>query len=97
PTKGFKVELYGAVDADELPADILDKRWEHLTDIKSVTDDKAVSLLKKSDNKQRVLLIWITAAAEPTDPRVAIKNVTVAGTPYASAPCLPPLCVPPRA
>ncbi len=81
PTKGFRAELYGAVDAKELPEDILDKRWEHLTDIKSVVDGKVVSLLKKSDNKQRLLLIWITAAAEPTDPRVAIKNVTVAGTP----------------
>jgi hypothetical protein len=81
PTKGFRVELYGAVDAKELPEDILDKRWEHLTDIKQVADGKVVSLLKKSENKQRLLLIWITAPAEPTDPRVAIGNVTVAGLP----------------
>jgi hypothetical protein len=80
-TKGFSVELYGAVDAKETPEDILDKRWEHLTDIKKVVSGKVVSLLKKSDKKQQLLLIWITAAAEPTDPRVAISNVTVAGTP----------------
>ena len=81
PTKGFRVELYGAVDAKEKPEDILDKRWEHLTDIKSVTDGKLVSLLKKSENKQQLLLLYVTQPGEPTDPRVAIGKVTVAGTP----------------
>jgi hypothetical protein len=80
-TKGFDVELYGAVDAEETPEDILDKRWEHLTDIKKVVSGKVVSLLKKSEDKQRLLLIWITAPGEPTDPRVAISKVTVAGIP----------------
>ena len=51
PTKGFSVELYGAVDAKELPEDILDKRWEHLTDVKKVVSGKVVSLLKKSDGQ----------------------------------------------
>lgn len=81
PTEGFKVELYGAVSAKEIPEDILDKRWEHLTDIKSVTDGKLVSLRKKSDSKQRLLLLYVTQVAEPADPRVAIGRVTVAGTP----------------
>ena len=81
PTKGFDVELYAAVDAKETPEDILDKRWEHLTDIKKVVSGKVVSLRNKSKNKQQLLLIWITTAGEPADPRVAIRNVTVAGTP----------------
>jgi hypothetical protein len=81
PTKGFRVELYGAVSAKETPEDILDKRWEHLTDIKAVTDGKLVSLLKKSKVKQQLLLIYITKPGEPADPRVAIGKVTVAGTP----------------
>ena len=81
PTEGFTVELYGAVSNKETPEDILDKRWEHLTDIKDATDGKLVSLLKKSDNKHQLLLLYITNPGEPTDPRVAIENVKVAGTP----------------
>jgi hypothetical protein len=81
PTEGFHVELYGAVSNKETPEDILDKRWEHLTDIKGVTDGKLVSLLKKSKSKQRLLLLYITQPGEPTDPRAAIGNVKVAGTP----------------
>ncbi len=80
-TKGFNVELYGAVNAKAIPEDILDKRWEHLTDIKKVTDGKLVSLLKKSDDKLQLLLIYVTQAGEPSDPRVAVGNVTVAGIP----------------
>ena len=81
PTKGFNVELYGAVDGKEIPEDILDKRWEHITDVKKVTDGKLVSLLNKSKDKFQQLLLWVTVAGEPTDPRVALENVTVAGTP----------------
>jgi hypothetical protein len=81
PTKGFSLELYGAVSNKAIPEDILDKRWEHLTDIKNVTDGKLVSLLKKSTNKFEYLLLYITTPAEPTDPRVAVGKVTVAGTP----------------
>lgn len=81
PTKGFNIELYGAVSNKAIPEDILDKRWEHLTDIKGVTDGKLVSLLKKSKNKIAQLLLYITTPSEPTDPRVAVGKVTVAGTP----------------
>ena len=63
PTEGFTVELYGAVCNKETPEDILDKRWEHLTDIKDATDGKLVSLLKKSENKQQLLLLYITSRA----------------------------------
>jgi len=81
PTEGARVEIYGAVSAKQIPEDILDKRWEHLTDIKSLTDDKLVSLLKKSTKKQRLLLLFFTQPGEPADPRAAVANVTVAGTP----------------
>lgn len=81
PTQGFNVEIYGAVSAKETPVDILDKRWEHLTDIKNVTDGKLVDLRGKSKVKQQLLLIYVTQPATPEDPRVAIGKVTVAGTP----------------
>ncbi|MDX6676724.1 MAG: hypothetical protein QOE31_776 [Solirubrobacteraceae bacterium] len=81
PTKGFRVELYGAVSAKEIPEDILDKRWEHVTDIRSVTDGKLVSLLHKSKTKFQLLLLYVTDPAEPADPRAAIGDVKVAGTP----------------
>ncbi|HVL31597.1 MAG TPA: hypothetical protein VM299_05125 [Solirubrobacteraceae bacterium] len=81
PTPGFRVELYGAV-GKEVPEDILDKRWHHLTDDKSVADGKAISLKGKGDaDKYRLFLVYVTAAAEPADPRVAIGEVTLRGTP----------------
>ncbi|MEJ7798019.1 MAG: hypothetical protein WKF42_05935 [Solirubrobacteraceae bacterium] len=80
PTKGFGVEVYAAQSAKETPEDILDKRWEHLTDVKSVIDGKLISLRNKSKEKHQLLLLYVTMPAEPTDPRVAIGDVTVAGT-----------------
>jgi hypothetical protein len=81
PTPGFHVEVYGAVSAKETPADILDKRWEHLTDIKHASDGKLVSLLDKSKDKLALLLLYVTAPADASDPRAAIGDVSVAGTP----------------
>jgi len=81
-TPGFGVELYGAVDAKELPVDILDKRWQHLTDVKSVQDDAPISLKGKGDAaKFQRFLVWVTKPGEPTDPRVAIGELTLRGTP----------------
>ena len=51
PTDGFRIEIYGAESAKETPEDLLDKRWEHLTDIRKAEDNKLVSLHKKSENK----------------------------------------------
>ena len=83
PTAGFEVEIYGAASAkpEDLPEDVLDKRWEHLTTIKSVVDDKLVSLLNKSKKQQQLLLFYVTMPKDLTDPRVAIGKVTVAGVP----------------
>jgi hypothetical protein len=80
-TPGFGAEIYGAKSAKQIPVDILDKRWEHLTDIKSVGDDKIVSLLNKSKDKVQLLLVYVTLPADQTDPRVAIGKLTVSGTP----------------
>jgi hypothetical protein len=81
-TPGFSVELYGAVDAKELPVDILDKRWQHLTDVKSVQDGEPISLKGKGDAaKFQRFLVWVTKPGEPTDPRVAIGELTLRGTP----------------
>jgi hypothetical protein len=81
PTNGFRIELYAAVSAKETPLDVLDKRWQHLTDIDEVQDGKPVSLLKKAKGKFQLLLLYVTDPADPSDPRAAIADVTVAGTP----------------
>jgi hypothetical protein len=81
PTPGFRVEVYGALSAKATPEDILDKRWQHLTDIKKASDGKLVSLLGRSKDKLQLLMLYVTLPADATDPRAAIGNVTLAGTP----------------
>ena len=81
PTDGFTVEVYGAKSAKELPTDVIDKRWIHLTDKKFVLDDEPIILKGKGDNaKVQLLLLHFTTPAEPDDPRVAIGNVKLRGT-----------------
>ena len=80
-TPGFGVGDLRREVAKQAPADILDNRWEHLTDIKSVGDGKIVSLLNKSKDKLELLLVYITPPADQADPRVAIGKLTVSGTP----------------
>jgi hypothetical protein len=80
-TPGFRVELYGAVDK-AVPEDVLDKRWQHLTDAKQVANGDAISLKGKGDApKYQLFLVYITAPAEPTDPRVSIAELQLRGTP----------------
>jgi hypothetical protein len=82
PTDGFTVQVYGARSAKELPQDVIDKRWIHLTDSKSTLDDDPIKLKGKGDGaKVQLVLLYFTAPADPTDPRVAIGNVTLRGTP----------------
>lgn len=82
PTDGFTVEVYGAKSAKQLPADVIDKRWLHLTDKKFVLDGEPIVLKGKGGNaKVQLLLLHFTTPAEPDDPRVAIGGLTVRGTP----------------
>lgn len=82
PTPGFTVEIYGAKSAKQLPEDVIDKRWIHLTDKKNVTDDGLIVLKGKGDGvKVQLLLLHFTDPADPTDPRVAIGDVALRGTP----------------
>jgi len=81
PTKGFGLEIYGAVDANALPEDILDKRWIHLTDRKKTENGDTISLKgKRKSTKVQLLMLYFTQPAEPTDPRVAIGDIQVRGT-----------------
>jgi hypothetical protein len=82
PTDGFTVEIYGAKSAKELPEDVIDKRWIHLTDKKFVLDGQPIVLKGKAGNpKVQLLLLHFTTPADPDDPRVAIGDVTLRGTP----------------
>lgn len=82
PTDGFTVQVYGAKSAKELPQDVIDKRWIHLTDSKSTLDDDPIKLKGKGDGaKVQLVLLYFTQPADPTDPKVAIGNVTLRGTP----------------
>ncbi|HEX6390447.1 MAG TPA: hypothetical protein VFZ89_13385 [Solirubrobacteraceae bacterium] len=81
PTDGFTVEIYGAKSAKQLPEDVIDKRWIHLTDKKFVLDGEPIVLKGKGDGaKVQLLLLHFTTPAEPDDPRVAIGNVKLRGT-----------------
>ncbi len=81
-TPDFTLEIYGAKSAKELPTDVIDKRWIHLTDKKAVEDDGLIVLKGKGDGaKVQLLLLYITTPGVPEDPRVAIGDVTLRGTP----------------
>jgi hypothetical protein len=82
PTDGFTVQIYGAKSAKELPEDVIDKRWIHLTDSKSTLDGDPIRLKGKGEGaKVQLVLLYFTDPANPTDPRVAIGNVALRGTP----------------
>jgi len=81
PTPGFRVELYGAVDDKQLPRDIIDKRWIHLTDRKAVVSGEEISLKGKGDGaKLKLFMLYVTRVADTSDPRVAIGNVELRAT-----------------
>jgi hypothetical protein len=82
PTDGFTVEIYGAKSAKQLPEDVIDKRWIHLTDKKFVLDGEPIVLKGKGDGaKVQLVLLHLTTPADADDPRVAIGDVTLRGTP----------------
>lgn len=79
PIPGFDVELYGA-NSTKLPKDILDERWEQLTDRNNYADGTSIKLKGRAKGKVRYINLWFTNARNAEDPRIAIANVTVTGT-----------------
>jgi hypothetical protein len=66
-TPGFRIEVY-ATDDTELPPDILDTRWSHITNVSDVgkkDGGKQKIVLGAGTTKYRNLLLWFTKP--PTD------------------------------
>jgi hypothetical protein len=80
PTPGFRIEVY-ATDETELPPDILDTRWSHITnvsDVGSKDDGKQKIVLGAGTTKYRNLLLWFTKP--PTDgARIRLTEVKPLG------------------
>jgi hypothetical protein len=80
PTPGFRIEVY-ATDETELPPDILDTRWSHITNVSNVgTKDagKQKIVLGAGTTKYRNLLLWFTKP--PTDgARIRLTEVKPLG------------------
>jgi hypothetical protein len=80
PTPGFRIEVY-ATDETELPPDILDTRWSHITNVSNVgakDDGKQKIVLGAGTTKYRNLLLWFTKA--PTDgTRIRLTEVKPLG------------------
>jgi hypothetical protein len=80
PTPGFRVEVY-ATDETELPPDILDTRWSHITNVSDVgtkDDGKQKIVLGAGTTKYRNLLLWFTKP--PTDgARIRLTEVKPLG------------------
>jgi hypothetical protein len=80
PTPGFRIEVY-ATDETELPPDILDTRWSHITNVSDVgtkDDGKQTIVLGAGTTKYRNLLLWFTKP--PTDgARIRLTEVKPLG------------------
>jgi hypothetical protein len=80
PTPGFRIEVY-ATDETELPPDILDTRWSHITNVSDVgakDDGKQKVVLGAGTTKYRNLLLWFTKP--PTDgARIRLTEVKLLG------------------
>jgi hypothetical protein len=79
-TPGFRIEVY-ATDETELPPDILDTRWSHITNVSNVgtkDDGKQKIVLGAGTTKYRNLLLWFTKP--PTDgARIRLTEVKPLG------------------
>jgi hypothetical protein len=79
-TPGFTMEVY-ATDEPELPPDILDTRWSHVTNVSKVgvkEDGKENVVLGAGSTKYRNLLLWFTTP--PTDgPRLRLVELKLLG------------------
>jgi hypothetical protein len=71
-TPGFSFEVYGT-RSTELPPDVLDGRWEHVTDRSDAGVTENVSL----SDRYRHVLVWFTA--QPADTIVRIPDVRLFG------------------
>jgi hypothetical protein len=80
PTAGFRMEIY-ATDEPELPPDILDTRWSHITNVSNVgakDDGKQKIVLGAGTTKYRNVLLWFTQP--PTDgPRLRLTELKLLG------------------
>jgi hypothetical protein len=80
PTPGFRIEVY-ATDETDLPPDILDTRWSHITNVSNVgakDDGKQKIVLGAGTTKYRNLLLWFTKP--PTDgARIRLTEVKLLG------------------
>jgi hypothetical protein len=80
PTPGFRIEVY-ATDETDLPPDILDTRWSHITNVSNVgtkDDGKQKIVLGAGTTKYRNLLLWFTKP--PTDgARIRLTEVKPLG------------------
>jgi hypothetical protein len=80
PTPGFRIEVY-ATDETELPPDILDTRWSHITNVSDVgakEDGKEKVVLGAGTTKYRNLLLWFTQP--PTGgPRLRLTELSLLG------------------
>jgi hypothetical protein len=79
-TPGFRMEVY-ATDETQLPPDILDTRWSHITNVSNVgakDDGKQKIVLGAGTTKYRNLLLWFTQP--PTaGPRLRLTELQLLG------------------
>jgi hypothetical protein len=80
PTPGFRVEVY-ATDETDVPPDILDTRWSHITNVSNVgakDGGKEKVVLGAGTTKYRNLLLWFTEP--PSDgPRLRLTELQLLG------------------
>jgi hypothetical protein len=80
PTPGFRIEVY-ATDETQLPPDILDTRWGHITNVSNVgakDEGKQKIVLGAGTTKYRNLLLWFTEP--PSDgPRLRLTELQLLG------------------
>jgi hypothetical protein len=80
PTPGFRIEVY-ATDETDVPPDILDTRWSHITNVSNVgakDDGKEKVVLGAGTTKYRNLLLWFTEP--PSDgPRLRLTELQLLG------------------
>lgn len=75
-TPGYRIEVY-ATDSAELPPDILDTRWAHITNHSNLKSSERI-VLGGGATKYRHVLIWITTPPKDGS-TVSISEATLLG------------------